>query len=311
MKRDYDLMLRAAWAHYIEGRTQEAVAQELGLTRAKTNRLIAECRDLGYVRIGIATEARLALREESELKKKFGLLDVWVIPQAGDPETAIRSVGIGAGAYISEHLGADETLALGWGRTVSASVSGLQPRKSQGNRVVTLLGSMVRGNGLNSFDIASRYARTLSAECCYLIAPRIADSAETAQYLLSQPYVQEALAIAAKADMALIGVDDLSVHSTLFQSGQISEENHAKLRAQGVQCVFQGVALDAAGDIIIDPIARRTVTLSPEDFKKIPRRILTASGDRKAKSISAILKGGHCNILITDEQTALEVLSLD
>ena len=304
-------MLRAAWAHYIEGRTQEAVANELGLTRAKTNRLIAECRELGFVRIGIATEARFALREERELKERFDLLDVWVVPQADDSEAAVRSVGLGAGAYVSDHLGHDETLALGWGRTVSASVSGLQPRKARGNRVVTLLGSMVRGDGLNSFDIASRYARTLSAECCYLIAPRIAENTEVAQYLLRQPYIQEALAIAGQADMALIGVDDLSIHSTLFQTGQISEENHAALRAQGAQCVFQGVALDADGRTISDPIAGRTVTLAPEGFRRIPRRVIAATGTRKAQSIRAILKGGHCNILITDERTALAILAIE
>ncbi len=308
MRRDYDLMLRAAWAHYIEGRTQDSVASELGLTRAKTNRLIAECRELGLVRIGIDTEARLALQEERALRDRFDLLDVWVVPQANDAEGAIRSVGISTGAYVSDHLGPDETLALGWGQTLSASLSGLQPRKALGNRVVTLLGSMVRGNGVNSFDIASRYARTLSADCCYLIAPRITESTAAAQYLLEQPYIQEALAIAGRADMALIGVDDLSVESTLFRTGQISEEDHAALIAKGAQCVFQGVALDAAGGIINDPTAGRTVTLNPEAFRRIPRRIVAATGVRKGNSIRAILKGGHCNILITDEITALEIL---
>lgn len=311
MKRDRDLMLRAAWAHFIEGRTQDAVARELGLTRAKTNRLISECREMGLVRIGIDSEARIAVREERALKARFDLRDVWVIPKADGEEAAVRTVGASAGAYVSEHLGPDETLAIGWGRTLSASVAGLQPRKAQGNRVVTLLGGMVRGEGLNSFDIASRYARTLSGECCYLIVPRVAESAEQARNLLEQSHVREALAIAADADVALIGVDDLTSASTLSRMGQFTKAEYDELMREGAISILQGVALDRDGNVIAHPIAARTVGLDPQTFARIPRRVVAASGARKAACIRATLKGGHCNILITDEPTAEAILQLD
>lgn len=310
MKNDHDLMLRAAWAHFIEGRTQDAVARELGLTRAKTNRLISECREMGLVRIGIDSKARIAVREERALKERFALEDVWVIPRAESEAAAVRTVGTCAGTYVSEHLGPGETLAIGWGRTLSESIAGLQPRKAQGNRVVTLLGGMVRGNELNSFDIASRYARTLAGECCYLIAPRVAESAETAHALLAQEHVREALTIAAEADLALIGIDDLSNASTLSRMGQFSKAEYDALKRAGAVSMLQGVALDRDGKVIAHPIAARTVGLDPETFAKIPRRIVAASGSRKTACIRATLKGGHCNILITDEATAEAVLRL-
>jgi len=310
MKKDHDLMLRAAWAYFIEGRTQDAVAGELGLTRAKTNRLISDCREMGLVRIGIDSDARIALAEERALRERFALQDVWVVPRAETEEAAVRTVGASAGAYVSQHLGPGETLAVGWGHTLSASIAGLQPRKAQGNRVVTLLGSMVRGNGLNSFDIASRYARTLSGECCYLIAPRVAESAEVARDLLTQQHVREALAIAAEADLALIGTDDLSPASTLSMTAQFNAAEFDALRQAGAVSTLQGVALDRDGAIIAHPIAARTVGLDPVSFAGIPRRVLAASGRRKAASIRAVLKGGHCNILITDEVTAEAVLAL-
>lgn len=310
MKKDHDLMLRAAWAYFIEGRTQEAVASELGLTRAKTNRLIAECRESGIVRIGIDSNARIALTEERALKDQFDLKDVWVVPKAESDAAAVRTVGAGAGAFVSSHLGPGETLAIGWGRTLSASLAGLQPRKAQGNRVVTLLGGMVRGNSMNSFDIASRYARTLSGECCYLIAPRVAETAEAARELLTLRHVHEALAIAAEAELALIGIDDLGCESSLGRMRQLSEAEFEELRSAGAVTTLQGAALDCDGGIIDHPIAARTVGLAPESFARIPRRILAATGARKAQSIRAVLKGGHCNILITDEPTAEAVLAL-
>ena len=310
MAQERDLMLRAGWMHLVEGQTQELVSRRLGLTRAKVNRLIAECRSTGLVRITIDTQVRLALREEVALKDRYGLLDAWVVPAADTTEAAIISVGIAAGSYISDHLGPNETLALGWGRTLSASIMGVQPRKPQGNRVVSLLGSLMRSNSVNSFDIASRYAHALSAECCYLIAPRIAESAEAAARLRESPYVVEALDIAAGADVSLLGVDDLSAASTLCATGQTSDEEVAQLLQANAVCMLQGHVLNRNGERISHPLAERTVALELERFRRIPRRIIAAAGIRKALSIHALLTAGHCNILITDETTAEAVLGL-
>jgi len=307
---DRELMLRVAWRHLVDGRTQESVAREFGLTRAKVNRLIAECREAGLVRIGINSNARIALDEEFELRDRFGLVDAWVVPATASGATATHTVGVAAGGYVSETLGPDQTLAVGWGHTLNASVLGLQPRKAQGNRVVNLLGGLVRGSQLNSFEITSRYARTLNAECCYLIAPRMADSDEAAQHLRERPYIKEALDIAASAQMLLVGVGELSAASTLCKTGLLSVSDLGILSSAGAVCILQGTALDLEGRQISHPLAGRTVGLAPDRFGQVPKRILAASGRRKARSIRALLKGGHCNVLITDETTAAAVLAL-
>lgn len=309
MRSDRDLMLRVSWAHLVEGRTQESIAQSLGLTRAKVNRLIAECRDQGLIHFVIASDARVALPEEIGLKKLFGLKDAWVVPDAETESGSVKSVGAAAGAYVTSILAPGQTLAVGWGKTLDASVSGLQPRRAQGNRIVTLLGSMARGNGLSSFDIASRYARALSAECWYLIAPRITETMEEAIQLRQSVYIREAIEIAASADAVLIGVDDLSGASTLRSTGQFTAEEVLELTASGAVCILQGEALDVGGQPIFHPLARRTVGLDLENFRHIPNRIVAAAGKRKTKSLRAILAAGHCNIVITDESTANELLA--
>lgn len=310
MSKERDLMLRAGWMHLVEGQTQEAVARRLGLTRAKVNRLIADCRASGLMRITIDVQARLALQEESALKQRYGLQDAWVVPAAETREAAITGVAAAAGSYVSEHLAPGQVLALGWGRTLSAAITGLQPRKPQGNRVVSLLGSIVHSNSVNSFDIASRFAHALSADCSYLIAPRIAESAETAARLRASPYVAEALDIAAGAALSLIGVDDLSTASTLFATGQMTEDEIAQLVAGDAVCMLQGQVLDREGAVVSHPLAGRAVGLELDRFRAIPRRMVAAAGIRKAPSIHALLSAGHCNILITDERTAEAVLAL-
>ena len=48
-----DLSVRAAWLYYIEGLTQEEVANAMGVSRAKVIRLLAGARDHGIVHIQI------------------------------------------------------------------------------------------------------------------------------------------------------------------------------------------------------------------------------------------------------------------
>jgi DNA-binding transcriptional regulator LsrR (DeoR family) len=310
MSENRELMLRAAWAHLVGGHTQETVARSLGLTRAKVNRLISDCREAGLIHYVIAHEARVALREEEALKQRFGLADAWVVPDVDADGSAVQmqAVGVAAGAYISNTLEPEQTLAIGWGRTLDASVIGLQPRSGKGNRVVTLYGSMVRGKGLSSFDIASRYARTLDAECCYLIAPLVTETSEEAEQLRRSAHVREAMEIAAAADVVLVGVDDLSSHSTLRSTQQMSEQDMDALTRAGAACILQGSAISVDGRPIPHPLAGRLVGLDITRFRNVPRRIVAAAGTRKSTSLKAILSGGHCNVVITDEKTARSLL---
>ncbi len=48
---DRSLAARAAWLSFIGGYTQEEIAQRLGLSRVKINRLIAEATEAGLVRV--------------------------------------------------------------------------------------------------------------------------------------------------------------------------------------------------------------------------------------------------------------------
>lgn len=44
-------LARVAWAYHVEGLTQGAVAERLGVTRLRVNRALAEARRTGLVRI--------------------------------------------------------------------------------------------------------------------------------------------------------------------------------------------------------------------------------------------------------------------
>ena len=66
---DDDVRTRAAWLYFMEGMTQDAVAQSLGITRARVLRMLQAAREDGTVQIRVTTQ----LREYVELERKLDL----------------------------------------------------------------------------------------------------------------------------------------------------------------------------------------------------------------------------------------------
>ena len=62
----HEQTIRAAWLYYVAGNTQEQTAELLGISRVKVNRLLAEAKEAGIVKISIEHRfARMAEVEET------------------------------------------------------------------------------------------------------------------------------------------------------------------------------------------------------------------------------------------------------
>ena len=55
----------------------------------------------------------------------------------------------------------------------------------------------------------------------------------------------------------------------------------------------------------------RTIAISLEDLKKIPKSLAIAYGDTKVSAILSVLRASLVNHLITDKNTILKVLEED
>ena len=309
MRTDWDQMLWAGWLHLVEGMTQDAVAQRLGMTRAKVNRLVAACRDKGLVQVSINTEARFQFEVERALIKRYGLTTAFVVPTPEDRSLVATVIGIAAGAYVSQHLLPGQTLALGWGRTLDASVRGLNPRSQSDNTVVTLMGGLARSESINPYDIAARYARSLAAECYYLIAPVLADTAETAAAFRRVPAVQQVLVRAAQAHLALAGAGGIGMRTIEVASGLLTYADQERLQRAGAVGNIFGHYIKADGTIVDDEIIHRRVIVDHDAVRGIPERIVAAGGPDKVAILRAALSAGFCTVVISDLETATALLA--
>ena len=75
--------------YYLEDRTQAEIAQRLGLSTAKVNRLLRQAREQGFVDIAVRTPFQHLFDLEARLKAVFGVRDVMVIPAVGESTSSL------------------------------------------------------------------------------------------------------------------------------------------------------------------------------------------------------------------------------
>ena len=66
---------------------------------------------------------------------------------------------------------------------------------------------------------------------------------------------------------------------------------------------------DAAGRLVPSDLDARVVGIDPDTFRRIPRRIGLAGGERKHAAIRAAIAGGWVNVVVTDLTTARALLA--
>lgn len=68
---------------------------------------------------------------------------------------------------------------------------------------------------------------------------------------------------------------------------------------------------DKEGNILYGDLYNRTIGIDLEELKKVPTVIGIARSNQKSRTILSMVKGGYINVLITDEDTALQMLEHD
>jgi DNA-binding transcriptional regulator LsrR (DeoR family) len=114
-------------------------------------------------------------------------------------------------------------------------------------------------------------------------------------------------AVAAKADLRLIGIGQMDQGAQVFVDGFVSREELLEIMRLGAVGELTGWAFDAQGRIVEGGTNRRLTSIPPQ----VPAKAMTigaAVGPAKVSAIRAALKGRLINGLITDEATASAIL---
>jgi DNA-binding transcriptional regulator LsrR (DeoR family) len=299
--------------YYVDGVTQTEIAQRLGLSTAKVNRLLQQARELGYVNISIRTPYQHLFELEARLKAVFGLQQAVVIPAiAGTSTSPLNPLGAVAAEFLLEHLRDGDVLGIGGGTAVNAVVQAIEPARAYEVEVVPVLGAVQGQINTDVNYLATRLAERLGAKAYQLHAPAFVDTKEHCETLKSMGPVKEILDIARRANIALVGVGTVDAETSRFvQFTALSAEDMNKIAGDcGGVGEIGAYVYDIEGRACANDYADRVIGLTLADLRNIPFRIGMAATEAKALPIYGALRGGYLHALITDETAACGVLEL-
>jgi DNA-binding transcriptional regulator LsrR (DeoR family) len=311
-RKQHRLLYRIAQAYYVDGLTQQQIAQRFGLSRPKISRLLSQARDERIVNITLVPPSGGTADLERELERKYGLAEV-VIVSIGDPrdlDAVKHELGPAAAECLLRSIRGDEVVGIAWGMSILATVNAL-PFKSWPNvTIVQLLGGLGPVDELeHSTELARTLAQRLNARLRLMPAPGIVSTRAAAQVLRSDTQIAETLTLAVQADIALVGLGIPSPDTILLRDGTIlSQDDLAILEETGAVGDIGLRYMDADGASLELEINERLIGLTLEQIKAIPRVIGVAGGEAKYQVIRAALRGEILDVLITDQATAQRLL---
>ncbi len=304
------LYARVAWLYHKEDLTQGEIAELLGLTRLRVNKILGECRSLGIIQVTLNTRFEPCVMLERRLVREFGLTAAVVIPTPRDAERIPRLVGQAAGQFLVHLLRRNgiSAIGVGWGATLREGIRSMEQVDLPRATVVSMMGGLTRGFELNTFEIATELARKLHAGCSYLAAPIYAGSRASRDTIVAQNVFAEVMERMRSVEIAILSSGDLGPRSLLIRHGLPDDVTVESLVAAGAVGDLLGQFIDRDGVPVDHELNRRVVALPLAELRGIPTVVLAAGGVNKAGVIGAALRGGLVRVVVSDEATVRRVV---
>ena len=297
------MLSRVARLYYEHDLTHAEIAEILGVSRVKVTRMLTEARRRGIVEIRVQGDTHTFAELESRLARHLALQDAWVVPSSPDAERLRASLGAGGAHSLRALIAPQMIVGVNQSRTVAAIIPALGTEKPVDAQFVPVSGSKGGTGGAKAHETSEALARAFGGRAHHLPAPVLASTAAAAAVLLAEAEIAETLALAAQADVLVVGVGTLE-DNHLTQTGAILRKDLPPLRSKGIVGDISSRFFDAQGRAVALPIDDRVIALTLEQHRAIPVRIAIAGGEAKREALKAASAGGLFNILVTDVETA-------
>jgi DNA-binding transcriptional regulator LsrR (DeoR family) len=300
---------RAGWLYFIGGHTQDEIARMLHVSRASAQRLVSLCLAERLITFRLEHPIAACMELASKLKDRFDLNHCEVVPT--DPASLNSTAGIAERcANLLDCTLRPETpviVALGTGRAMRAAVESVPPIDRPNHQIVSLVGNISADGSASFFDTVGRLADRTGARHYPMPLPFLMSSEEERDRMVRIEPIAKVKAIAAKADLRLIGIGQMDQKAQVHVDGFVTREEVFEMMRLGAVGEVTGWAYDAKGRVIKGGTNRRLTSIPPQ----IPAQTATiaaAIGRAKVAAIRAALIGRLVNGLITDEATAQGIL---
>lgn len=300
------LAATVAQRFYVQGDSKIQIAEDLGLSRYKVARLLAQSVDEGIVKFVIQAPLGIDAELSEQVRLKFGLRQAVVVdvPETqSDPINLRRLIGSAAAGLLSELVTEKDVFGVGWGRTTSAMASALT---HLARCPVVQLGGIAGSLSENSLELVRRISEINGGTGYPLFAPLVANDNATAEGLRKQPKVRIAMDHFQSITIAAVAIGSWDPPDSQMRE-DLPPDEVAELSGKGVTAEVLATLLREDGSVITS-LDQRTMALGYKGLRRIPNLILVAGGQTKAKAVRSAFRAGLGNILVTDRSLATSLL---
>ena len=239
-----------------------------------------------------------------KLKEKFGLEKSIIVPVSDNP---LDSVGKATAEYLEDAVNKYHHIGVGWSSTLSYMTTFLPRYATPVNcKVNELAGNMLHEQ--NPYSISPYLVQSFGVSLESLPVPAIVANDEIRRTFLKEPSIQKALDAAKSVEIAFVGLGEATTTNTMVRTGYLTEKEIEDIRDKNGVGEILLHFFDANGNHIDSPLESRLITLDWNSLINIPQLVLVAVGSKKVEAIIGALRGKLINCLITDSETAKEVL---
>jgi DNA-binding transcriptional regulator LsrR (DeoR family) len=291
--------------YYLEGLTQQNIANKLNISRTKVSRYLTRARNENIVEININHPAEDFSNMEYHIEKKYNLSECTIVDTLENEESIISSMGDSLNNLLSRLLDNGSYIGIGWGNSLRELSNHINIMDLKDIKVVPMIGGLGKtGTGVHTNSVAQRIADRVGGISYMIHSPAVMDSREVKEIIEKDSNVKEIMDMSEKISTALIGLSDLGNDSTLIKSGSFTREDFKYLKDLGVVGDVNLIFIDSQGKHVPNILDERIVRVPLDRLKNIKNVIGVAFGKHKLDVILAALRGQIINILFTDKDTA-------
>jgi DNA-binding transcriptional regulator LsrR (DeoR family) len=309
-KSRLDEAARAGWFYYIAGQTQDEIAKRLKVSRATVQRLVSLCLSERLITFRLEHPIAACMDLATQLVDRFKLRTCEIVPTDPTSATAVAGIAERAASLLEATLRSPKPVivAIGTGRAMRAAVEQVPPMDRPDHQLVSLVSNISIDGSATFFDTVGRLAELTKARHYPTPLPVLMSSEAERDRMLKMGPIAKVHALAARADLRLIGVGQMDKNAQLHVDGFVSRTELRELIRLGAVGELTGWAYDARGRFLKGGTNGR-LTSVPHPVPVTALTVAAALGPAKAPAILAALRGRLINGLITDEATARTLLA--
>ncbi|QAY68516.1 sugar-binding transcriptional regulator [Paenibacillus protaetiae] len=241
---------------------------------------------------------------EEKIRAHFKLKQVIVVAGDSDisPQTK-RELGKAGSQVLGKMLRPNDVVAITGGSTLAQVANQLTaPAPLKTNLFVPARGGLGESLDYQANTLASTMAKRTGAHYRLLHVPDHLGE-EAFASIMQEPTIREMVKVIRSARIVVHGIGEAAV---MARRRKLDEKEIEEMAQEGALAEAFGFYFDKNGSVVHK---NQTVGLHLEDIVNTEVVIGVAGGKSKAEAITAIMRFGHDDVLVTDEAAAHDIIA--